>query len=289
MLKRLRRLFAFLLILFSTSAVLSACDDLSPTAETPTFSLASVAFTYEEASLEEPVPEETENLSYDELDDEPAYEPEPVIRQADEIDPSKPMIAFTFDDGPSRYTPLILDLLEYYNVRATFGVVGDRVGSRQETVTRAAELGNEIISHSWSHRRLTRLSANQIKNDLLETSRVIEEAVGVAPLIFRPPYGAINNNVMNVSRELELAILLWSIDTKDWKYRDADVIYNIVMEHAADGAIVLSHDLYEVTVEAMERIIPELISEGFQLVTISELLGSFEAGEIIRSRDGGNQ
>jgi peptidoglycan/xylan/chitin deacetylase (PgdA/CDA1 family) len=197
------------------------------------------------------------------------------------------MIALTFDDGPSQYTPRILDLLEQYGARATFCVVGTYVNARKDTVKRASELGCEVIGHSWDHRDLSKLSPEEIAKELGDTSAVIESATGVSPGMYRPPYGAINSTLKNVSGELGYALITWSVDPEDWKTRNADAVYSAFMGHVSDRAIVLSHDLYGTTADAYERIIPELLSMGYQLVTVSELMyysgKTLEAGAVYYS------
>jgi peptidoglycan/xylan/chitin deacetylase (PgdA/CDA1 family) len=203
------------------------------------------------------------------------------------MDPGKPMVALTFDDGPSKHTARILDLLERYNARATFCTVGNLLGSRRDTVARAAALGCEVIGHSWDHKNLTKLTDAEIKKQLLDTSAAIEAITGVKTRLYRPPYGAVSDKVRNVSRELGFAIINWSVDPLDWKTRDADAVYNAIMRDVADRAIVLSHDSYATTAAAMERVIPELISQGYQLVTVSELLSdahdSLTPGQVYRN------
>ena len=189
-----------------------------------------------------------------------------------EIDPSKPMIALTFDDGPSQYTSRILDTLEQYGARATFCHVGNLINARKETVLRAFNMGCEIIGHSWDHRNLTKLSESEIRKEILDTYNAIEAITGDAPQLYRPPYGSVNDTVKAVSRELGFAMITWSVDPEDWKTKNADAVYSAVMSHIKNKAIVLSHDLYRTTAEAYERIFPELIAQGYQLVTVSELL-----------------
>ena len=195
-----------------------------------------------------------------------------VPPQSGDIDPSKPMIALTFDDGPSKYTPQILDILEKYGCRATFCVVGNYVDARKDTVKRASDLGCEVIGHSWDHRDLSKLSAEEIKKEIDDTSAVIESATGTSPRMYRPPYGAVGGAVKSTSAELGYAMIYWSVDPEDWKTRNADAVYSAVMSHISDRAIILSHDLYGTTADAYERIISELLSKGYQLVTVSELM-----------------
>ncbi|MCL2076911.1 MAG: polysaccharide deacetylase family protein [Oscillospiraceae bacterium] len=212
-----------------------------------------------------------------------------VLPQRDDIDPSKPMIALTFDDGPSVHTERILDTLEKYNSRATFCVVGIYIEDRQDTVKRAFDLGCEIIGHSWAHDDLTKLSAEEIRQDLLQTNEKIESVIGTQSMMFRPPYGNVNDTLKSVSRELGLAIMTWSVDPRDWSNKSADEIYNSIMSVVKDRGIILSHDRLGTTADAMERIIPDLIAQGYQIVTISELMHysdrAIEAGVVYSSAE----
>lgn len=209
---------------------------------------------------------------------EPAEYNIPIIERA-------PMIALTFDDGPAPPTEHILDLLERYNAIATFFVYGEKISRRESTVLRAFEMGNEIANHTWGHPRLTTLSREQIKNELLRTCAAIEALVGYSPPIFRPPFGATDDDVVAVAYELGYTIVKWTLDPLDWRYRDADIIYSFIMEHVQDGSIILAHDTHPTTAEAMGRVIPRLVREGFKFVTVSELLkyfyDGFEPGRII--------
>ncbi len=195
------------------------------------------------------------------------------------IDPSKPMIALTFDDGPSKNTEHILDLLEEYDVRATFFVVGNRVSTYADTAKRAVALGNEIGIHTWEHAKLTVLSPDEIASQITRTADAVKEYAGGTCAAVRPPGGACDDTVKQVAGQLGYILVNWSIDTLDWKTRDADSTYNAIMSQAADGGIVLCHDLYESTANAMDRVIPELIDQGYQLVTVSELL-SYNTGGV---------
>ena len=188
------------------------------------------------------------------------------------IDPSKPMIALTFDDGPSDVTEQILDALEQHGAVATFYVVGNLVERHRDIVSRAFMMGNEIANHSWSHPFLTKLSEEAIRTQLQDTNDAIEAVTGTAPVTMRPPYGDVNQRALGVITDMGLPVILWSVDPWDWRYRDADHIYEYVMENAEDRDIVLMHDLYESTAEAAIRLIPALIAEGFQLVTVTELM-----------------
>lgn len=192
------------------------------------------------------------------------------------IDPNRPMVALTFDDGPSDTTPKILALLEQYGGRATFFVVGNRIANYETQLAQIAAQGSEIGCHTWSHRQLTSLGNNEVRSQIEKTVRSVEARTGQTVRLMRPPYGSHNSAVRSVCKELGLSVVLWSIDTEDWRTRDAQATYDTILENVQNGSIILCHDLHEPTGEAMERVIPELVRRGYQLVTVSELL-SFQA------------
>jgi len=219
------------------------------------------------------------------IEEDPAAPEIPI--QPPGIDPDRPMIALTFDDGPSRYTGDILDLLYKHGGRATFAVLGSRIDAHSGTLVRTVEIGSEVIGHAWSHRALSALSRAQIMEELTETSELIAYVTGTSGNMFRPPYGAINSTVSSVAEELGYSIILWCVDTQDWRYRNADKVYGAVMRGAVDGAIILLHDIHRTTARAMERAIPGLIEKGYQLVTLSELMyhrhGELTPGKVYRT------
>lgn len=185
------------------------------------------------------------------------------------LDPNKPMIALTYDDGPSRKaTPIILDTLEEYGAAGTFFVLGENVGYYPELVKRMADGGHEIGNHSFSHKQLTKLSVEGLRGEIDSTQKAVRDIVGYEPQLVRPTYGAINDRV---KENIGMPMMLWSVDTLDWKYRNADRVTQHILNYAKDGDIVLMHDLYESTAEATRRIVPELSKRGFQLVTLSEM------------------
>jgi peptidoglycan/xylan/chitin deacetylase (PgdA/CDA1 family) len=223
--------------------------------------------------------EPQEVVSLPKIDETPVSPPEqeskdetiePVIVEA-KIDPAKPMIALTFDDGPSKYTLQILKTLKKYNAKATFFVVGNRVSNFKKTIIQENKEGHEVLSHTWDHSNLTKLSSSSIKSQLNKTNKAIEEAIGIVPKSFRPPYGSVNSKVKEAAKDLGMSMILWSVDTNDWKTRNANSTYKHIMNYAKDGSIVLCHDLYAQTADAMELVIPALIKKGYQLVTIHEL------------------
>ena len=190
------------------------------------------------------------------------------------LDPSKPMIALTFDDGPSTAaTDRILRSLEANGGKATFFMVGNRVtGSANiASVQKMVQMGCEVGNHTFEHKTLTKVGSSEIRNQLVKANQTITAAGGVSPVLMRPPGGAKNGEILSAAGNLNMATILWSIDTQDWKTRNAQKTIYAVLSRARDGDIVLMHDLYTTTADAAEVIIPALTARGFQLVTVSEL------------------
>jgi peptidoglycan/xylan/chitin deacetylase (PgdA/CDA1 family) len=185
-----------------------------------------------------------------------------------EIDPDKPMIALTYDDGPSKYTQEILDLLKENNSSATFFVLGSQAKKYEETIRQAVEDGNQIGNHSYDHKRLTLLNDEELYDQINKTDNLIYEIAFYRPFVMRPPYGTTSEALKD---KLQKPIINWSIDTRDWESRNAEAITKNIFDNVKDGDIILMHDLYESSLEASKIVIPELINRGYQLVTISEL------------------
>jgi peptidoglycan/xylan/chitin deacetylase (PgdA/CDA1 family) len=188
------------------------------------------------------------------------------------LDRSKPMIALTFDDGPSQYTEHIVELLDRYGCRATFCVLGNRVRPQTDRVRAVAAQGSEVIGHSWDHKKLTALPKKKIRWELKRTNYAIRSVTGVRPTMYRPPYGAYDKKVCKVSKKLNLALLTWSLDTKDWRSLDPKRVYIRIKKYAERDQILLMHDIHESTAEAMDKVIPWLVGRGYELVTVSELM-----------------
>lgn len=193
---------------------------------------------------------------------------EPIEKPEQEV--QRKRIALTFDDGPhDKNTVQTLSILQKYNVKATFFVLGMNVVKHPEIVKLAAQQGHEIASHTWSHKSLTKLTPAQMHDEIDRASNAIFEAIGKRPTSYRPPYGAINANVRN---EIKLKSILWNIDTMDWHHKTpAKTIENVKL-HAKDGGIILMHDIHQETVEALEGVIQYLIQENYEFVTVEELL-----------------
>ena len=206
-------------------------------------------------------------------------EPTPIDPRVEKV------VALTFDDGP--YGPVtnkLLDLLDKYNAKATFYLVGYKVDDYPEVVRDIAARGHCIGIHSTDHKLLTKMTDEQITADIFGMRDKIEQASGVRPNTIRPVGGAVNPRIAKL---LNMPVILWDCDPNDWKFRDADKISGFVLNNVKSGDIVLSHDLYETTYTAYEKIIPELAAQGYRFVTVEDLIGYTDgayAGQIIRYR-----
>ena len=187
---------------------------------------------------------------------------------ASNIDPNKKMVALTFDDGPGRYTQEIVDCLEKNDARATFYVLGCNVDSYKSAVKNAHKIGCEIGNHSYDHTILTTISADAVAKQMSDTDAKIKNVIGSGAKTMRAPGGGVSKTVQGAVGK---PIILWSIDTLDWKTRNTEKTVSAVMNNVKDGDIVLMHDIHEPTKRAALRIIPALKKKGYQLVTVSEL------------------
>lgn len=197
------------------------------------------------------------------------------------VDPNKKMVALTFDDGPYRpVTNQILDALKKYNARATFFVVGSRLGTYKDCLERENKLGCEIACHTFNHASLTSLSESSIKKEISDTNTLVKKYTGQTVKLVRAPGGAVNSKVKNT---VSYPLVNWSVDTEDWKNRNADTTFANFKKDVKDGSIVLMHDLYASTGNAASRIIPWLVCNGYQIVTVSEMMDA----KGVRMQNGG--
>ncbi|CCY28118.1 putative uncharacterized protein [Acholeplasma sp. CAG:878] len=184
------------------------------------------------------------------------------------LDLNKKTVAITFDDGPSKYTNQILELLKENNANATFFVLGNKVKDYSDTIRKSISLGNEIGNHSYNHKWLTSLSLDELNLQISKTNALIKEISGYECNLFRPTYGSVNKKIRE---NVDMNIVLWSVDSNDWKIKNSKTIASKVLSKVDDGDIILFHDTYERTYKALQIIVPTLISEGYQIVTVSEL------------------
>ena len=204
------------------------------------------------------------------------YEPSTTTAQSDssgkkskkEKKSTPKTIALTFDDGPSSFTDRLLDCLEANNAKATFFMVGKEILSFPDEVKRMKALGCELGNHTYDHTDLATLSASDISSQISRVDQELVNLTGQGATVVRPPYGSVNDTV---KATVGTPMILWSIDTLDWKTQDVQATVEEVMNNVQDGSIILMHDIYSTSVDAAEILIPQLIEDGYQLVTVHEL------------------
>lgn len=191
-----------------------------------------------------------------------------ISKEENKIDPNRPVIALTFDDGPGDRTGELLDQLEKYDAKATFFMLGQKVSSYPDEIKKMKEIGCELGNHSYDHPNLAKLGSDGVKKQIGDTNSKIQAIVGEGASVMRPPYGAIS---ATLKANAGMPLILWNIDTLDWKTRNAKATVDMVMENAKDGDIILMHDIHTESVDAAIELIPKLLEKGYQLVTVSEL------------------
>lgn len=179
----------------------------------------------------------------------------------------KGKVALTFDDGPSKYTEEIADILKEQQAGGTFFFVGKNIKKYPESVQYVKSNGYTIGSHGMNHLELTKLSDVRQKYEIIHSNELIEELIGEPVVLFRPPYGAKDDSVIDVVRELQHKMVLWDIDTKDWKSKDAQKIYNSVAKANVSGSIILLHES-QVTIDALPQIIQFLKEQELEIVNL---------------------
>ena len=186
-----------------------------------------------------------------------------------EVDPAAPMVALTFDDGPNpEYTTRILEVLNENYSHATFFVVGTNAEKYPDVLKAISSSGNEIGNHTYSHANLTELNTEEVEEQIDKVNRAVKKATGEVATVIRPPYGAFDESVLG---QLQEPVILWDLDTEDWESRNAQTIVDHVMEEVEDGDIILMHDIYDSTAEAVELLVPKLKEQGYQIVSVSEM------------------
>lgn len=180
----------------------------------------------------------------------------------------RPMIALTFDDGPGEYTEELINCLVENNAKATFFMLGQNVEAYPEIAKELSDAGMELGNHSYSHPDLVTIGAEAAAQQVSNTDAALKAATGFEATVMRPPGGSFNDSV---KAAIDHPLIIWSIDTRDWATKSEDQTYQVVMDNAQDGSVVLMHDIHEWSVKAAIRMIPDLIAKGFKLVTVSEL------------------
>lgn len=223
---------------------------------------------------------------------EPTATPEPTAAPEPTPDPARPMVALTFDDGPNpRKTAPLLDLLEQYHIKATFYVLGTSLTEETSPLLqRMVDQGCEIGIHGLTHSKIENVTPGTLTNWLLEVGAMISDRVdgGYTPRTMRPPGGHFSQTVKEVTQALGISIVLWSVDTEDWR-NNRETVLKILRNQTQNGSIILCHDKGRKTQQALEIFIPELLAQGYDFVTVSELLSRHgapaEPGTVYYSMD----
>lgn len=190
-------------------------------------------------------------------------------------DRSKGRIALTFDDGPSgAVTDRLLEGLAKRQVHATFFLCCYRMEQYPDTLTRIVEDGHEVGLHSCCHQFMHRMSREEIQADLETCTELLGEYAGIYASMFRPPGGLYNQALLETCREMDLSVVLWSVDPEDWKPDNGPLVLPYLLRHTGDGDIVLLHDLYDSSVDAALAFIDQIQSQGYEIGTVSQLAAS---------------
>ena len=188
----------------------------------------------------------------------------------------KRQIALTFDDGPSRQnTEEILAVLREYGIRATFFVIGENAAADPDRIRMIHDAGHEIGNHTYTHAYISKIGSDALRQEIRKTEEILKSITGKRPCVFRPPGGLYNDASLAVLEEMGYRNILWSLDTRDWCMPKSDTIVSKIEENAAGGDIILFHDLNDKrlpTPDALKRILPYLKENGYEFVTISEMI-----------------
>lgn len=203
--------------------------------------------------------------------------PLPIIEKPTNPIPPKPnnptytnKIAFTFDDGPNANTKKVLAVLKKYNVKATFFVLGQQVAAYPDVARQIIAEGHDIGNHTYSHKDLVKASPELAKAEIDKTNNIVFETTGQTIKLFRPTYGRYNASVKSLTN---LHFVLWNVDPLDWKVRVPKTIANNILTHTKGGSVILMHDIYSTSAEALDMVLGQLIDKGYDIVKVSELLG----------------
>lgn len=282
---RKSRFFVFTAIILAFGLILGACDFRADITESPTYGEGGSDIAAENSNIE--IETETKKETKKETE---------VIKPSKYTSEDK-LVALTFDDGPrSSTTNRILDILEKHNSAATFFIVGYNIDNNVKTIKRAVDMGCEIANHSDSHKNLIKCTPEEIADQVSKPNETIKKYTGFDVRLFRAPGG----NFKGVEETIGMPLIQWSIDTEDWKFKDAshkdrtpeqrntdlENIVDRVMLEVNQGDIILMHDIYDFTADLCDLLIPRLIGEGYRLATVSEMYEAYgkelEGGKVYR-------
>lgn len=236
----------------------------------------NLEFLQQSNNIEETIGEDPIISNEDKIKEKPLEE---IIKENEIITPSNEgetinkqnvkMVALSFDDGPSKTLTIeLLQILKSNNATATFFIIGNKVNQYKDIILEIYNAGNEIGNHSYDHSNFTKLSKEQITEQYNKTNELIYQVTNEYPTLFRPPYGAINNKV---KEHINSPVILWSIDSNDWRKMSDEEVINNVLSNLEDGKIILMHDIHKRTIEVCQILIPKIKDLGYEIVSIKEL------------------
>lgn len=241
--------------------------------------MASWGFTYEKGTFLIDLPVEIEGMGtfdvplsklYDVIDIDRLQPEDLKGYEAYQEQRNKKMVALTFDDGPDpSTTPQALEILKRYGVKGTFFMLGKNVAAYPEVVKKVHKEGHEIGIHTWDHPILTNLPLDDVEHEIMDTQDIIQKVTGIQTKITRPPYGSINSAVQYA---VDQSFIMWDVDTLDWKTHNTDAILQEIKNEVSPGSIILMHDIHQTSIDALPTVIEYLQSQGYDLVTVNELL-----------------
>lgn len=192
------------------------------------------------------------------------------------LEPGGRYVALTFDDGPCPViTPQILEILAQRGIRATFFLLGRNVHEHPAVARAVAAAGHSIGNHTWNHRVLPQLGPEEMAYEIDSAYDIIWAATGVEPVLFRPPYGAMNHAVRQALRDRSFPLILWSVDSRDWETQDTAFLRHEILRKVRPGSIILLHDIHSITARALPLVLDDLEGRGYQFVTVEELVDHY--------------
>ncbi len=216
-----------------------------------------------------------------------ALENEPHVQVVNVGPTTAKQVALTFDDGPHPIITLkVLDILREYNAKATFFVIGSRAKRYPWILRQIVAEGHEIGNHTYTHLMMTAETSTDevIDREITQTQNEIKNAIGYETFLFRPPYGTYRAETKSVFRDHNLNIVLWSVDSNDWRAKEHDRIFQTVTNHIHNGSIILCHDIHKAILDSLPHILDTLKAEGYEFTTISHLC-SLPAMRLVKTNE----
>lgn len=254
-----KKILALMFLLILLAGGISACTSDKPDGETVSALLDAVGGDADESTATQPPITTTEDTTA-----APTNPPAPPSNYA-----GKKLAAITFDDGPGPYTRNLIEELNKRGVKATFFMLGQQAEKYVDTVKYMYDSGHQLGSHTYTHKDITKISDDEFRSEMQKTDDAIIKGAGQGATAFRPPYGAFNKQKLDIQDKTPTH---WSVDTMDWKNKNAELVKQNIVNNTKDGSIILLHDIYETSVQGALAAIDVLLEQGFQFVSVNELV-----------------